>query len=419
MRILGRRVVALSLVLAVVATVALVASVGTGRRAGAAGIDPSLCHSSTTSRLTVPTSYQLNLCWDGAKLTIKNTTEFVLGLAATGAIGTGTRTTANLDAAGLVIARVDHSPAILPPGYQESVPVGADGGEVALSYDGQINSDYLLLRDLEGVIPGKAFSSFQAISTFVDTLASARSTYDQCTAGANFLTRAGCAAALTEHVVSAAGTFAFHAGIELTTHAGSLGQLVNLVEDGKWMVTAVSERHQLRTSDDRVWVAAIGGTSIPAPPPTTTTHPPATSIDLQQVAAGNYTSLQGVWKNNAGSTITISGVTMNPNPNPSDQGNAPGRLAPPWTLEPATSDDQSYVTDMSGQVLLTEEGTGGEVDVNSTLIVLQKGTALENIDVNGVKYPDPTDIMRDRLISFDAGGGSQPCPDSSCAYYRA
>ena len=109
-------------------------------------------------------------------------------------------------------------------------------------------------------------------------------------------------------------------------------------------------------------------------------------------------------------------------PNPVGTYFAPTDRTPPFTLTNFTyhlviTAGAPSPAPEAGQGFLTEEGSE-DVVAGNTLVVIQKGTPLTNVDITGKKYPDPTDISRDRIISVALGGGGMPCPDPSCVYYR-
>lgn len=214
--------------------------------AEAAGPDPSLC-TFTSSRLNLPSGFPLNVCWDGSRVVIKNTTPFVLQISLSGNVGSLSRTSVDGDAAGAAIAATDTNPAVLPPEYQLTVPVGSGGASFAVQGNSE-NVTYAKLRALEGYIPNNVFSDYEGISGFVSELSDDSSEYAQCKAGANFIEAAACSASFAWNVSFAVDRLAVETGIQLFTHALSLGALLNLINTALWTEDAVTSITDLRES---------------------------------------------------------------------------------------------------------------------------------------------------------------------------
>ena len=193
--------------------------------AEAAGPDPSLC-SFTSSRLNLPSGFPLNVCWDGSRVVIKNTTPFVMQISLSGNVGSLSRTSVDGDAAGAVIAATDTNPAVLPPEYQLTVPVGSSGASFAVQGNSE-NVTYAKLRALEGFVPGNLFADYEAISGFVGELSDDSSHYAQCKAGANFIEAAACSASFAWNVNFAVDRLAVQTDVNCSpTHSASEHSLI-------------------------------------------------------------------------------------------------------------------------------------------------------------------------------------------------
>lgn len=206
--------------------------------AEAAGPDPSLC-SFTSGRLNLPSGFPLNVCWDGSRVVIKNTTPFVMQISLSGNVGSLSRTSIDGDAAGAVIAATDTNPAVLPPEYQLTVPVGSSGASFTVQGNSE-NVKYAKLRALEGFVPGNVFADYEAISGFAGELSDDSSQYAQCEAGANFIEAAACSASFAWNVNFAVDRLAVETDIQLFTHSLSLGALLNLINTALWAEDAVT-----------------------------------------------------------------------------------------------------------------------------------------------------------------------------------
>jgi hypothetical protein len=211
--------------------------------AEAAGPDPSLC-SFTSGRLNLPSGFPLNVCWDGSRVVIKNTTPFVMQISLSGNIGSLSRTSVNGDAAGAVIAATDTNPSVLAPEYQLTVPVGSSGASLTAQGNSE-NVTYLKLRALEGFVPGNVFADYEAISGFAGELSDDSSQYAQCKAGANFIEAAACSASFAWNVSFAVDRLAVETGIQLFTHSLSLGALLNLINTALWAEDAVTSADEI------------------------------------------------------------------------------------------------------------------------------------------------------------------------------
>lgn len=228
----------------------------------AAGSDPTLCHS-TTNRLDLPASYPVNVCWDGSKVVIKNTTMFVLSISARGSLGTPSRSAINGDAAGVTIAGLDGSAYTLPPGYEVTVPVGTGGASFRWTGNAY-NEKYVKLKSLESFLPSRIFQDYEAISTFSDELSSDSSEYAQCRQHANFIKLAACSAQADWNVNFAIDRFGVTVGVQLLK--GSVGALLNLLTTAVWATNARSAITDLKNSPGTFSIAAAtspGGGGAP------------------------------------------------------------------------------------------------------------------------------------------------------------
>jgi hypothetical protein len=229
--------------------------------ADAAGPDPSLC-GFTSSRMNLPSGFPLNVCWDGSRVVIKNTTQFVVQISLSGDVGALSRTSLDGDAAGAAIA-ASTNPTVLPPEYQLTVPVGSDGASFTVEGNAD-NVTYAKLRALEGYIPSNVFSDYEGISGFVGELSDDSSEYAQCNArSTNFIESAACSASFAWNVNFAVDRLSVETGVQLLRRG--LGALLSLINTALWAKDAVSSIQDLLDSPHTFSISAVSSPTHGAP----------------------------------------------------------------------------------------------------------------------------------------------------------
>ena len=231
---------------------------------GASGLDPSLCRSAP-SRLSLPDGFPLNVCWNGANVTVWNNTPFVAHIRSSGDATSPVRVETTMDPPSLVIAHLDSDPSMLPPGYKVTYSVGPTGAQFTVDGGGALNVKYAKLRSLQGFIPGSAFAFYTSASDFVDRLTADSSEYEQCKAHANFIGRAACVSELVLRLAYAAAHFGKVALSE------EWRQLVDLIDTPLWANDAVSTALESLHAPKSF---AIAANPTSAPPPARPTANP-------------------------------------------------------------------------------------------------------------------------------------------------
>jgi hypothetical protein len=191
------------------------------------GIDGTLCKS-TTSRLTVPSGFPVAVCFDGTSVTIKNTTSLMIEVGSQGTSGPLVRKMDGADAAGVAAAALDTLPYRLPPNYQVTAPVNDQAAAFSVVVAPDENT-YFWLNLVEsyvpgGTSPGQGFADYEAMSAFVDSMTSIRSSYAQCESQAsNFIYNAVCKADTASGVEVAVETLGDKLLLANLSKAGVLG----------------------------------------------------------------------------------------------------------------------------------------------------------------------------------------------------
>jgi hypothetical protein len=213
-------------------------------------IDPTLC-ASTPSRLTVPTNFPLSVCFNGTRLTIKNTTDLMIDLRWQGTTGSWVRKADTTNAVSLTMAALDTLSYRLPPGYQATISVGGQAAifEVELAPD---ENRLFWINLASSFIPGSALSNYQALSAFSDSMDSIYSSNTQCVKTAsNFLYEAVCEADTSAHVFSAVQ------GLGKALLLGNITKTTGLSAAGKKFLGLVSLAINLAESDESLFVGNI------------------------------------------------------------------------------------------------------------------------------------------------------------------
>ncbi|WP_144418903.1 DUF6287 domain-containing protein [Bifidobacterium actinocoloniiforme] len=145
-------------------------------------------------------------------------------------------------------------------------------------------------------------------------------------------------------------------------------------------------------------------------------------LNLEAIARGDYSSMEGTWTNPAGAWMTISDGKLSPQ-TPVDGTNPPYQL---HECQPG-QDDCIMRSMPSTQHQLAQDGAianhhGSYPDTHYLLLVVQKGAKLYNTAYyEPLVSDDPTEQSRDRIIATTdwSQGAGAACPDANCAYYRS
>jgi len=301
----------------------IVAVSPTPATAAVSGIDPTLCKS-TTSRLSVPTGYPLDVCFTGSAVTIKNNTVYVLHISATGVIGTPTRSGLGGDPAGLVVAHSDPSPYELPPGFSVTVPVG--NGAASFTQAGSPNeTEYARLRLLSTYIPGHTYAEFSAADDFVNSLSADSSTYAQCQEHANLFKQAACAAALSWDVGEAIAVLGVSIGAELGSRI--IGSIINLISSVGWVSVGVNQFLTVLHSPKTFTIASVIP-SAPSAQPTLGVNWPTNGGGFGQVEPS-------LVSNGGDATSVVTGITWQSWGGPEATGKGLSAYLPPGAASAA------------------------------------------------------------------------------------
>jgi len=210
------------------AQLAVLTSVGLGAMfANAqAGLDPGLCHS-TTARADIPSNFGVDACFDGTKLTLRNSTTLVLNASRTGDVGNPTRHEGDYGLAADAERRHASDPDVFLPGDELIFRVGSGAGTVSIrsSHD---NGYYAIATTIADFFPLKSTAIVNAFSGLVAELNDDFAQYHSCMAKNDWLGQIGCHALLVRNVTFAAGRAAI-SGTAKRSSENSVG-VVDAVE---------------------------------------------------------------------------------------------------------------------------------------------------------------------------------------------
>jgi len=191
-----------------------------------AGLDPGLCHS-TTARADIPSNFGVDACFDGTKLTLRNSTTLVLNASRTGDVGNPTRHEGDYGLAADAERRHASDPDVFLPGDELIFRVGSGAGTVSIrsSHD---NGYYAIATTIADFFPLKSTAIVNAFSGLVAELNDDFAQYHSCMAKNDWLGQIGCHALLVRNVTFAAGRAAI-SGTAKRSSENSVG-VVDAVE---------------------------------------------------------------------------------------------------------------------------------------------------------------------------------------------
>ena len=245
--------------------------------AEASGVDPTMCRSDN-SRLTIPGDFVIDGCFDGRVLYLRNTSDIVVRVEATGGVADPRRTWPAVPALASVVIASRTGQLTIPPGFLVEFPVGDREARLHVGSDPS-NQLYLLARVIVGILPVKPLTIYEALSSLVDDLKGHLRTVVTCFMNNNVVGDAGCALAYTWGVTISLGKFAGRTGIAL---AGSkvTNLLLNLVETVAWANSATGDVAGLAHGTRDLRIPAVPQPKPqpkpqPTPPQPTPPQPPA------------------------------------------------------------------------------------------------------------------------------------------------
>ena len=217
-----------------------------------AGVNPGLCHS-TTTRANIPSNFAVDACFDGASLTLCNSTELVLEVSASGSVGNASRTESDYGLAADAERLKTNDPNIFLPGDQLKFPVGPGQGSVSLRGSSD-NGFYAIATTIADFFPGKPNAVMGAFTGLVSELDDDLSQYQTCMVGKNWLGQLGCKALRDRNVAFAVGRAVVNGGA-----SAIVGAVLGPAEWTKWVNSNVGDVGCFLHDALTITISASGG----------------------------------------------------------------------------------------------------------------------------------------------------------------
>jgi hypothetical protein len=232
-----------------------------------AGPAPGLCQM-TTARGAIPSSFAVEACFDGAKLTLRNDIDVALGVVSKGDVGTPTRTKSDFGLAALATRLHSHDPNLLLPGDRLRFPIGTHAASARLV--GSSASFYALATTIADFIPGKPNAVIAAFTTLVNELSADMAQYKNCLIGKNWLGQLGCETLRDRNVSFAIG----RAGLSASAKT-IVGTILSAATFSAWANAQPGQIKAILHSGS-IRLSAVQPANVPAAPEVTTTQPTTT-----------------------------------------------------------------------------------------------------------------------------------------------
>jgi hypothetical protein len=299
-----------------VAALAVFALAGVAR----GGVDPGLCHA-VASRASIPANFAVDACFDGATLTLRNSTELVLDVSTSGSIGAPTRTESDYGLAADAERLKSSDPNIFLPGDQLKFPVGSGSGTVSVRGSSD-NGFYAIATTIADFFPGKPNAVVGAFTGLVSELNADYSQYQTCLVGKDWLGQLGCKALRDRNIAFAVGRAVVNGGA-----SAIIAAILGPAEWSTWVNSSVGDVGSFLHDAHSFTISAATGT------PSASSSAPAD--------AG-----QGVGSSGASPAVGGVGSSASLPPGDYEVQNAAGgiywRSAPDWNTAEASTGNGFY-----------------------------------------------------------------------------
>lgn len=241
-------------------------------RAGAAGIDEGLC-SFEGDRLTVPTGFPVDVCFDGRELHVANRSQFILRLNLGGDVSTPVRTKlAAPSAASMVMAGFLSDASVLPPDYRVAIPIGGGAADATVEADHSNDVQFAIAKIIAEAGPvGWAVTSYDIVAELIRTGSSIYTEARQCLAANNVVGDASCLLAASQAWIEAVQKFKLSLAIE--TLAALPKAFLNLLLLAVDEVSLLDDAERFAGAARTVDIRAVDAGSTEDPPPITNSPP--------------------------------------------------------------------------------------------------------------------------------------------------
>lgn len=254
------------LAVAATAVAVMVADATLAVPAVAGGPDRTLCREDT-SRVTIPSDFTLDACFDGSVLTLKNRTGFVLQVHGEGDI-TGAIRNADAPDTAAILTTLITADNMLPPGSYLQLWLGPGQTDIQIEVPEDANRKYALYKLLISYLPslpGTVAGVWDAVMEAVESIDTAFANWRKCAdAAANWLGDLGCTAGATGNVSWALVRMV--AKIGLSAVPGELLQaLINLNWTGYEELGATKDAAEIGRSTPTLRIPALTAPPATAP----------------------------------------------------------------------------------------------------------------------------------------------------------
>jgi hypothetical protein len=246
--------------LARTAVTAVAVSLALSATVHAGGLDPGLCHSES-GRANIPSNFGVDSCFDGSKLTLRNSITLVLNASKTGDVGDPTRHESDYGLAADAERLKSSDPDVFLPGDELVYPVGAGAGTVGIRGSSD-NGFYAIATTVAAFFPGKPNAIVGAFTAFVSEIDQDFTQYHMCLVGKNWFAQLGCRALLTRNVTFAAGRGVVSGGAK-----AALATILSAATWSKWVSATTSDAAASLHQSGLIRIAPA------APPSPTQPHP--------------------------------------------------------------------------------------------------------------------------------------------------
>ena len=243
------------------------ASFLTGVSPAVAGPAPGLCSMNTT-RGSIPASFAVEACFDGAKLTLRNNISVALTVLTKGDVDKPSRRESDYGLAALATRAQSHDPNLFLPGDQLRFSIGTHAASARLA--GSSAGFYALATTVADFIPGKPSAVIGAFTGLIDELSTDMAQYKGCLVGKNWLGQLGCRTLLARNVSFAVG----RAGLNIGANA-IVGTILSAATFTAWADAQPSQIKAILHSGS-IHLASAKSPGGSAPVLTTPTQPPTT-----------------------------------------------------------------------------------------------------------------------------------------------
>ena len=218
---------------------------GSAASRAAAGFSPGLCPSPSSARISIPSAFFADACFDGASNTLylRNSSDFALEFSTGGAAGSASRTETDHGVAATATRLKYHSADLLLPGDTVRIPIGS-GGASAWVEASSADGFYGLATVLGPLVPiGRFAGVATAFLGLVTELQADTAQYEDCKRSSSFVERLSCKPLLVRNVAFAVGRAGVGSLVAVVKGGASeiLGTFITVVTGIKFTYNRVAQ----------------------------------------------------------------------------------------------------------------------------------------------------------------------------------